>query len=95
MTPPLLEKKRVMLLTVCALATGVAPAACGSDDSFTGFAIQPTDASGLVDTGYDDSLREGGNVFPSYDAYVPDSDVDDADADDAADADISDADDAG
>ncbi len=83
MTPPIIEKKRVLLLTVCALATGVAPVACSEAGDNAGNTMVPYDAH---------SLFEGGNIFPPYDAYVET----DSDVDDAGDADIADAsDDAG
>jgi hypothetical protein len=87
MTPPIIEKKRVLLLAVCALATGAAPVACSADSP--GTSSEPYDASGSVDSPYD--MHPEGNVLIPYDAYVET----DSDVDDAADADTPDANDDG
>lgn len=85
MTPPLIEKKRVLLLAVCALATGVAPVACSADSPGTSSEPYDSGLTGSSDSPYDDVHPEG-NVLIPYDAYVET----DSDVDDAADADTND-----
>jgi hypothetical protein len=81
MTPPIIEKKRALLLAVCALATGVLPIACSDSD-------EPGTSGDVYDSGVLTPVE--GNLFIPYDADVGgDADVNDGAID--ADADISDA----